>query len=248
MKKIIRLFGLFLLIVSCKQDKKQSVENTTAVTAEHNEWIHLFDGESTDGWRAYNGEDMPSKWVIKDGELTFDTEKRTEEERKGGNDIIYAAEKFDNFELYWEWKLPEGGNSGMMYHVQEGAWNPSDVAPEYQMLDDLKWEQINNVKLEPWQKTGADYAMHVPDESQKDVKPALEWNTSRIIFTTEKVEHWLNSKKLLEFVPWTDDWEKRKNEGKWKDFPKYGTFKSGYIVIQDHDSPLWFRNIKIKRL
>ena len=85
MKKIIRLFGLFLLIVSCKQDKKQSVENTTAVTAEHNEWIHLFDGESTDGWRAYNGEDMPSKWVIKDGELTFDTEKRTEEERKGGN-------------------------------------------------------------------------------------------------------------------------------------------------------------------
>ena len=251
MKHIILALFVSTILLSCKDDKKtdQPVEqNITESEVNEEEWIHLFDGTSTEGWRAYNGETLPSGWVIKNGELTFDTEIRTEANRQGGKDIVYAAEEFDNFELYWEWKIPEGGNSGMMYHVNEGEWPPYEVSPEYQMLDDLKWEEINNDTLADWQKTGADYAMYVPDESQKIVKPAMEWNTSRIIFTPEKVEHWLNGKKLLEFVPWSEDWETRKKIGKWKDYPKYGTFKSGYISIQDHDSPLWLRNIKIKKL
>ncbi len=248
MKQSLKLFLLIALLAACKTDKKITKSEIQTTAKVDTQWHYLFDGTSTDGWRAYNGEDLPPQWVVADGELTFDTEKRTEAERKGGKDIIYAAEEFDNFELYWEWKLPEGGNSGMLYHLKEGPWGPPEVSPEYQMLDDLKWEEINNATLEPWQKTGADYAMYSPDVSQKIVKPALEWNTSRIIFTPEKVEHWLNGKKLLEFVPWSTDWEQRKESGKWKNFKKYGTFKSGYIAIQDHDSPLWFRNIKIRKL
>ncbi|WP_341216244.1 DUF1080 domain-containing protein [uncultured Wocania sp.] len=249
MKHLITFLAITIILFSCKQNKKAEQEVTEQkIETKTDDWIYLFDGSSLDGWRAYNGDVLPAGWIIKEGELTFDTEKRTEANRKGGKDIIYAAEEFDNFELYWEWKIPEGGNSGLLYHIQEGDWAPYEVSPEYQMLDDLKWEEINNATLEEWQKTGADYAMHVPDLSQKIVKPAMEWNTSRIIFTPDKVEHWLNGKKLLEFVPWSEDWETRKKAGKWKDFPKYGTFKSGYIAIQDHDSPLWLRNIKIKKL
>ena len=249
MKKVVLAFGIIIVMLSCKGEKKvDKLESNIENININDEWIYLFDGSSLDGWRAYNGEALPPSWVIKDGELTFDTQKRSEANRKGGKDIIYAAEEFDNFELYWEWKIPEGGNSGLMYHIQVGNWPPYEVSPEYQMLDDLKWEEINNATLEEWQKTGADYAMHLPDLSQKIVKPAMEWNTSRIIFTPEKVEHWLNGKKLLEFVPWSEDWHKRKKAGKWKDSSKYGTFKSGYIAIQDHDSPMWLRNIKIKKL
>ena len=241
---------LLLLTAACKQDKKKVVTEakTAPEMATSDEWIYLFDGSSTEGWRAFNGETLPAAWVVKDDALTFDTEKRLESERKGGKDIIYAKQEFDNFELYLEWKIPEGGNSGVFYHLQEGHGGPAEISPEYQLLDDLKWEEINNAKLEDWQKTGADYAMHVPDESQKIVKPAGEWNSSRIIFTPERVEHWLNGKMLLSFVPWSADWEERKGKGKWKDFPKYGTFKKGYIGLQDHDSPLWFKNIKIKKL
>lgn len=249
MKHLISFLAIAFVLFSCKPNNKTKQEVTDQNTeTKTDDWIYLFDGSSLDGWRAYNGEALPPSWVIKDGELTFDTQKRSEANRKGGKDIIYAAEEFDNFELYWEWKIPEGGNSGMLYHLKEGNWGPPEVSPEYQMLDDLKWEEINNATLEEWQKTGADYAMHLPNLSQKIVKPAMEWNTSRIIFTAEKVEHWLNGKKLLEFVPWSEDWEIRKKAGKWKDYPKYGTFKSGYIAIQDHDSPLWLRNIKIKKL
>ncbi len=252
MKKILLLF-LLVPLMACKNDRKDDTDNTSIHENASNakadgEWIYLFDGSSTDGWRAYNGDAMPPEWEIRDGALTFDTEKRTEANRKGGNDIIYAAEEFDNFEISWEWKLPEGGNSGLLYHIREGDWSIPETAPEYQMLDDLGWEKINNAKLEPWQKTGADYAMYAPDESKKDIKPAGEWNTSRIRFTPERAEYWLNGEKTVSFVPWSEDWKERKSNGKWKDSPKYGTFESGYIGLQDHDSPMWFKNIKIKKL
>ncbi|GAB5474953.1 MAG: DUF1080 domain-containing protein [Maribacter sp.] len=241
-----------LLLLACKNEpkKNETVEGEKAEAAvdENDGWIYLFDGTSTEGWRAYNGESLPPQWVIEHGALTFDTEKRVEAERKGGKDIIYGAEEFENFELYLEWKIPEGGNSGILYHLKEGYNSPPEVSPEYQLLDDLKWEEINNAQLEDWQKTGADYAMHVPDPEQKTIKPAGEWNSSRIVFTQERVEHWLNGKKILSFVPWSEDWYERKSQGKWKDFPDYGKFKKGFIGLQDHDSPLWFKNIKIRKL
>lgn len=240
-KKILTLCSLCLFLFGCNSGSQESGQT--------DEWIYLFDGTNTEGWRAYNGERLPPQWEVVDGALTFDTEKRLEESFKGGKDIIYAAEEFDNFELYLEWKLPPGGNSGVFYHLKENeAGGPPAISPEYQLLDDLQWEEINNATLEEWQKTGADYAMYAPNNEQKEVKPAGEWNTTRIIFTPEKVEHWLNGKKIISFVPWSDDWYERKSAGKWKDAEKYGYFKSGYIGLQDHDSPLWFKNIKIKKL
>ena len=243
-------FLIFLIFMGCnpenKTEKEAEVADTPADTSD--EWIYLFDGTTTDGWRGYNGETLPPRWTIKDSTLTFDTEMKVETEYTGGSDIIYAKEEFDNFELYLEWKLPPGGNSGILYHIKEGYSAPYEASPEYQLLDDLQWEEINNAKLEEWQKTAADYAMYVPDNNVKIVKPAGEWNTSRIIFTPDLVEYWLNGAKVLSFKPWTEDWYERKAAGKWKDYPDYGKYKTGFIGLQDHDSPLWFRNIKIKKL
>ena len=228
------LITLILSTISC--EKNQS------------EWIELFDGKSTDGWRAYNGEEIPKKWAAVDGELTFDTDLKLEEEWIGGGDIIYYKEEFEYFELYLEWKLPKGGNSGVFYNVQEGFQAPYAISPEYQLIDDLGWEEINNAKLEEWQKAGANYAMHEADLSKKQLNPAGEWNSSKILYTEKKVQHWLNGKLLLEFEPFSEDWYLKRNSGKWDDFPEYGKFKKGYIALQDHDSPIWFRSIKIRKL
>ena len=86
------------------------------------------------------------------------------------------------------------------------------------------------------------------DANQTEIKAAGEWNNSKIIFTPSKVEHWLNGELVLSFIPWSEDWYKRKEIGKWKDFPDYGKNKKGFIALQDHDSPLSFREIKIKKL
>ena len=233
------IFGIAFLFESCKEKKSLNPEN---------EWINLFDGKTTDGWRVYNGEEIPKKWTVFDGNLTFDTELKLEDDFSGGGDIIYFKEEFENFELFVEWKLPKGGNSGILYHVKEGYNSPFDVSPEYQLLDDDGWEEINNAKLEQWQKAGADYAMYTPDDNKKKLNPAGEWNSSKIVYTEKKVEHWLNGELILSFVPQSEDWYQRKNSGKWKDYPDYAKFKRGYIALQDHDSPIWFKTIKLRPL
>ncbi|MDA9257067.1 DUF1080 domain-containing protein [Flavobacteriaceae bacterium] len=221
---------------------------TISCEKNESEWIDLFDGKSTDGWRAYNGKEIPQKWAAVDGELTFDTDLKLEEEWIGGGDIIYYKEEFEYFELYLEWKLPKGGNSGVFYNVQEGFDAPYAISPEYQLIDDLGWEEINNAKLEEWQKAGANYAMHEADLSKKQLNPAGQWNSSKIVYTEKKVEHWLNGQLLLEFTPYSKEWYLKRNSGKWDDYPDYGKFRKGYIALQDHDSPIWFRNIKIRKL
>ena len=231
------LMGLLIaFLISCDNNKNQS------------EWIYLFDGKTTDGWRAYNGTEIPKKWAAIDSCLTFDTQLKKEDEWEGGGDIVYYLEEFENFELHLDWKIPVGGNSGVFYHVKEGYSAPYAVSPEYQLIDDFGWGKLNNSELEDWQKAGADYAMYSADEKLKKLKPAGEWNSTKIKYTAEKVEHWLNGELIVSFVPYSDDWYSRRNSGKWDQYPDYGKFKKGYIALQDHDSPIWFKNIKIKKL
>ena len=245
------ILGIFLLGMIFDKESRDDFITIKFPNIDHPAWIHLFDGSSTEGWRAYNGDSLPKKWTIQDGVLTFSTDSKLEEDFQGGGDIIYYLEEFENFHLYLEWKLPEGGNSGVFYHLKEGFNTPYEVGPEYQLLDDDGWEKINNATLGESQKAGADYAMYSPNEN-KYLNPAGEWNSSVIRFMYRNgryiVEHRLNGKKILSFVPWSEDWYKRKNESKWKNAEKYGSFKKGYIGLQDHDSPLWFRNIKIRKL
>ncbi|WP_088340067.1 3-keto-disaccharide hydrolase [Robiginitalea sediminis] len=261
MKTPLLFLSLLALLISCKNEPKEQPAEPAVATEEPAEWQMLFDGTSLDGWRGYNMDSLPPGWTIQDGTLAFDTELGLEQDYTGGVDIIYGAEEFENFELYLEWKLPEGGNSGIFYHVKEGYESIPQVAPEYQLIDDENYARIHDIteynlslgytenpgELKPLQSTGADYAMHPPDPG-KILHPVGEWNSSKIVFTPEKVEHWLNGKLLLSFVPWDEAWEAQKNSDKWKTSPDYGIHKTGYIALQDHASPIWFRNIKIRKL
>lgn len=249
---ILHLMVGAVVFTSCGGENQQTSENTgiaqedmnkdntlTAAEKEEN-WQLLFDGTSTDGWRGFNQDELPENWVVEDG--TF---KSLGTGGDIGGDIVYGAEEFGEFELYLEWRIAEGGNSGIFYHVVEDEKYPAPyhTGPEYQLIDQIGFPQ----KLEDWQSIGGDYGMYTPDY-EGAVKPAGEWNSSRIIFTEEEVSYWLNGQKTLSFVPWSEDWEKRKAEGKWKDFPDYGTAKSGLIGLQDHGSFIWFKNIKIRKL
>lgn len=271
MNRIVLSFLLLTFVFACKntQENDKTIvqdvagdESTLQEPEIEDDWLYLFDGTSLDGWRAYGEAELPPGWKIQDHELTYDTQLGLEQDYTGGRDIIYAAEEFENFELSLEWKLPQGGNSGVFYHVREGYGNIYEVAPEYQLIDDDNYAAIHDLtaynksvghtenlsELKPLNKTGADYGMYGPDVDMKELHPVGEWNTSKIVFTPEKVEHWLNGKKLLSFTPWSDDWMHKKNSGKWKDMSDYGKYKSGYIGLQDHQSPIWFRNIKIRKL
>ncbi len=237
------VFLLFML--SCDTSKDKSAETAltteTVVEIEKSDWISLFNGTTTKGWRGFNQETLPESWVIEDGLL-----KSLGAGGDIGGDIVYGAMEFENFELYLEWKISKGGNSGIFYHVVEGEqYNaPYENAPEYQVLDDPHYA----AQVDENQLTASDYSMYTASLEKKKLKPVGEWNTSRIVFTKSKVEHWLNGDKLLEFVPWSKEWNERRNSEKWKDYPDYGKAKKGHIGLQDHGSLVWFRNIRIRKL
>ena len=203
-------------------------------------WQLLFDGKTLNGWRDYNGDKLTAPWFATDGTI---------QARGGGGDAhgyIVTSKNYENFDLVWDWKIAKGGNSGMLYHVVENpAFKvPYVTGPEYQLIDNLGFPE----QLEDWQKTAADYAMHVADISKLIIKPAGEWNLSRIVFDNGHVEHWLNGQKVVEFEAWTEDWFARKHSGKWENAPEYGLASTGVICLQDHGSAAWFRNMKIKEL
>jgi hypothetical protein len=203
-------------------------------------WRLLFDGKSKSGWHGYNGQAVDS-WTVEDCALkSVGTEGNYGSDKRA--DLATDAE-YKDFEISLEWKASKGGNSGVMYGVREdpkydAAWK---TGPEYQLIDDVGFPE----KLEDWQKAGANYAMHVPSD-QKRLKPVGEWNVTKILVKGPHVEHWLNGTKILEFERWDDDWKKRRDAGKWKDAPDYGAAETGRIVLQDHGSVFWFRNVKIR--
>jgi hypothetical protein len=203
-------------------------------------WQLLFDGRSTSGWHGYNGKPIDA-WKVEGCALkTSGTEGNYGSDKR--TDLVTDG-SYTNFEITIDWKATKGGNSGLMYGVVEdekydAAWK---TGPEYQFIDDVGFPQ----KLEDWQKAGANYAMHLPN-SQKSLKPVGEWNTTRIVVDGPHVEHWLNGRKILEFERWNPEWNRLRDSGKWKDAPDYGKFATGRIVLQDHGSVFWFRNIKLR--
>jgi hypothetical protein len=244
MKKITYITATLILLLAmtaCNRKKEKATEYNTLTKEEVSQgWQLLFDGKSLDGWKGYNHDDCGERWTVKDGDLVC-----LGEGGGMGYDIV-TKQKFANFELSLEWKISPQGNSGIFYHVIEDTAfdNPYETSPEYQLIDDLGWPE----KLEEWQKTGADYAMNLPDTNAKKLNPIGEWNTSKIVFNKGHVEHWLNGVKILKFTAWDDEWTQHKSEGKWKDYPGYGLSKEGAIGLQNHGSPIWFRNIKIRPL
>ena len=200
----------------------------------------LFDGETSQGWRGYLMDVLPEGWIVEDGTLMS---------LGRGDDIggdIITKKQFANFELSMHWKISPEGNSGIFYHIHEDTAfdSPYYTGPEYQLIDDVNFPQ----KLQDWQQTGADYAMHSADPDQKMLNPPGQWNTARILFNQGHVEHWLNDRKVVEFEAWTDDWYEKVKTGKWKAYKNYGILKTGHIGLQDHGSQIWFKNIKIREL
>ncbi|MDR1883257.1 MAG: DUF1080 domain-containing protein [Prevotella sp.] len=228
---------LIIALVSCNS---MQPANTLTEKEKAEGWQLLFDGKTMTGWKDYNGTVLTQPWHAVDGCI------QAKGDGSDASGYIVTDRQYENFELSWDWKLSKGGNSGMLYHVVEHPrYNvPYVTGPEYQLIDAPNFPE----KLEPWQNTGADYAMHIPDPSLMKVNPQGEWNNSKIVFDNGHVEHWLNGVKILEFEAWTDDWYARKNSGKWNDAPEYGLAKKGVISLQDHGYPASFRNIKIKEL
>ncbi len=193
----------------------------------------LFDGVTTNGWRGYRSPVMPSGWQVVDGCLTRVSET---------TDIITTGE-YENFDLRLQWKIPPGGNSGVMYHVTEQGEATYESGPEMQVLDDAGHPDGRNRLT----SAGSDYGLYAAPAGI--VNPAGQWNDYRIVVRGPHVEHWMNGVKVVEYELWSEDWQNRVHASKFAQWPIYGLAHRGHIALQgDHPGAVCYRSIRIKVL
>jgi hypothetical protein len=254
MKSILITTCFLLFMTSCerKANDMRNTNDTTSTSSVQNDsvkgenevsqsqkaegWKSLFNGRNFDGWRFFKNAENDS-WEVING--TFHCKNFDSAEKRAD---LMTVEKYENFELSFDWKLSDQANSGVMFRVTEDYDKPYLTGPEYQVIDD----QSPGVR-EKEQMTGANYDMHVAPDN-KPLKPVGEWNNSRIVVSGNHVEHWLNNVQLFSYEIGSEDWKKRKATSKWNDADDYGKPKAGHIVLQDHGNEVWFKNILIKAL
>ena len=218
-----------------------SAHNVLSADEESAGWILLFDGKSSEGWRGYDREDFPEDgWKAAGGELAGQSSSGDMD----GGDIITVAE-FTDFELVFDFKVGPEGNSGVFYRVKEvpqkGLWQ---VAAEYQVLDDPAYIAMGTMDMNT-HLTGDNYDLHSAHE--RTMNPTGEWNTGRIVASGNHVEHWLNGHLTVEYELYSDEWEALVAASKFSVEP-YARAPSGSIGLQDHGTPVWYRNMKIRPL
>jgi len=206
-------------------------------------WILMFDGNSTSGWRGYAKTAFPdSGWAVEDGTLRCVASGHGEAGGAGG-DIIYDR-KFKDFTLKLEWKISQGGNSGIFYLAQELPNEPVwKSAPEMQVLDNIGHPDAQLGK-DGNRQAGSLYDL-IPAVPQ-NAKPVGEWNQVEILVYQGTVAHKQNGETVLEYHLGTPDWTKMIKASKFKDFTEFGKYTEGFVALQDHGNDVWYRNIKIK--
>ncbi|MDT0643238.1 DUF1080 domain-containing protein [Zunongwangia sp. F363] len=250
MKRLrLSLFALALIASGCKNNSEtkeqmeEPINEEQAMNEEQNDWEDLTAGSNLEQWKAYNSDSISDQWKKEGNTIVFTP---AEGEREGSENLI-SKKQYKNFELNFEWKISEGGNSGVMWGVQEmEKYNePYYTGPEIQVLDN---ERHPDAKNGPIRQAGALYDM-VP-ASEDVTKPAGEWNEETIIINheTNKGSVTLNGTKVAEFPVHGEEWKEMVGKSKFAEWEDFGNSESGHIALQDHGDQVSYRNIKIKEL
>lgn len=246
--RILKLSGFLVVALmawGCTQrENKENTgtdpneKNTLTASEKEEGWRLLFDGNSMEHFRGFRKDEVPEGWEVEDGTITLAAD--------GAGDII-TKEQYEDFELSIDWKIAEGGNSGIFYHVSEDTTyaNTYNSGPEMQILDDERHPDAKK-GVDGNRQAGSLYDL-IP-LSTPAVRPAGEWNTARLVVNDGKVEHWLNGKKVVEYELGTPEWDAMIAKSKFATMEGFGAGGKGHIALQDHGDRVWFRNIKIRPL
>ena len=219
------------------QETTETASVNALTAAEESEgWQLLFDGDDLDQWRGYKRDTAPASWQPQDSVLAF-----AAADDRGD---LMTREQFGDFEFRYDWKISEGGNSGVIYRVSEESDQPWHTGPEMQILDDERHPDAQQ-GVDGNRTAGALYDMIAPSDA---VRPAGEWNEARIVARGNHVEHWINGQKVVEYEVGNEEWNRLYDASKFNELPGFGVQDQGHIVLQDHNDPVWVRNLKIRPL
>jgi hypothetical protein len=203
-------------------------------------WTLLFDGKTTNGWHLYNKGQLKSAWTVKEGALYCNPA----DDKVEHGDLV-SDKEFKNYDLKFEWKITQGGNSGVFFNVQEKKDIPVAWAsgPEYQLLENSHPDyKVSNKK---W--AGTLYGFY-PPKNAVEPKPAGQWNQSEIKQVNGKVKFYLNGVLTAQADLASQAWKDMVAASNFKTFPEFGKHTQGRLALQDWSKGISFRNLKLKEL
>ncbi|WP_367281893.1 3-keto-disaccharide hydrolase [Tunicatimonas pelagia] len=226
---------------------EETSDNTLTEQERQEGWTLLFDGQSISNWRGAHKETFPEQgWKIEDGELMVLASDGAESQN--GGDIVTESE-YSNFEFQVDFKLTEGANSGIKYFVTEGYNSgASAIGLEYQLLDDEKHPDAKKGNNGGGTRTLASLYDLKSADASKPFKGIGEWNTARLVVQGNKVEHYLNGEKVLEYERGSEEYTDLVKNSKYEKWENFGMAESGHILLQDHGDLVYFKNIKVREL
>lgn len=128
------------------------------------------------------------------------------------------------------------GNNGVKYLVLKSR--PSAPGHEYQTVD-------NHTVRDPRHHTAAFYDVLVSHPAVQSLPPG-RWNRSQIVIRGVTVEHWLNDVQVLTCEPDSPALREAIRASKFRGESGFGQKCRGRIMLTDHGSETWDRNIRIR--
>ena len=249
MKYLLAIITTATIFIACNSASSSAVSSdTTAATdtevtsntsSTDTGWINLFDGTTLNGWHTFGATTVSNKWSVDSGAIHFNPDA------KGDDGDLVTNDSFANFDLKIDWKIAKGGNSGILFYVQDDKAKYEETyktGPEMQVLDD---ERNEDNKI-PSHHAGSLYDMI--QATPGAVHPAEQWNNVEIVSNNGKLDFYLNGVHVVNTTIWDDGWKQMVAKSKFKEWPAFGTFKSGHIALQDHGFNVWYKNVAIKKM
>ena len=243
---------LFVLAAIAPAAATAEAPNTLTPSEEKAGWTLLFDGRSLDQFRGYKSDDVPGGWSAEDGAIVHDPSVDVTRS-------LITRETFGDFEIALDYRIAEGGNSGLVFRATEDGEEAWQTGPEVQILDNAAFADRDGAQLSGWL-----YDLYRPTDKipiMKDglpgqkkgqpidaTRPAGEWNTVHLRVENGQGELNLNGVRYYTFRTTGDEWKTKIAESKFAQYPGFGEATAGHIVLQDHGGRVAFRDIKVRRL
>ncbi|HTH83737.1 MAG TPA: family 16 glycoside hydrolase [Mucilaginibacter sp.] len=240
---------LFATLIACAAmpavvlaQGKPAPDNTLTKQEKKDGWKLLFDGKDLKGWHSYLRDTVAANWIVKDGQIEYD---RTHD--RAGSDLVTDG-SYTNYELQLQWRITDGGNSGIIFDIQEDPSHKETylTGPEMQVLDNIH-AQDNHPQTH---LAGCLYDM-LGDSTVSKPVPVGQWNQVRLLQNKGHLTFWLNGIKTVDVQIGSPEWNAALASSKFRNtkvFPDFAKIAGGKIAVQKHPGSSGWKNIKIREI
>ena len=244
MKKIFLLLGIFLVADRKKNKKKEKKSIDT-------DWEIINPNPNRiEGWLFHRNNSADNGWSIQDGVMTYNHSKNT----SGLDSSLMSPKQYLNFEISFDWKTEDYGNSGFLWGVRDidSLSQTYFTGREIQIVDPAVYENKPDMQKE---NAGALFDMIPPNK--KVTRPSGEWNSYyiRIHYDDNLGVLVHNKEEVLRFPLRGPQWDSLVENSKFKTWSHFGKYEKGHISFQAHEAMdknypgiTSYRNIKIRSL